>query len=128
MFRYVFVCLSISLYTSYIVIYTITTLRYSQELNVNFLVLPYQSINTSGQYFLSIKYNLPVIAPNLPFFLYHGSNKNIIYYDYDEPIINHIEKIHKNIKNFKYTNSKKLNQKYYDENEYKKITEILNDL
>lgn len=96
--------------------------------NVNFLVLPYQSINTSGQYFLSIKYNLPVIAPNLPFFLYHGSNKNIIYYDYDEPIINHIEKIHKNIKNFKYTNSKKLNQKYYDENEYKKITEILNDL
>lgn len=96
--------------------------------NVNFLVLPYQSINTSGQYFLSIKYNLPVIAPNLPFFLYHGTNKNIIYYDYDELIINQIETIYKNIQNFKHINLKKLNNKYYDEKEYEKISKILNDL
>ena len=47
----------------------------------DFIALPYESITTSGAYFLAISYDKPVIAPDLSFFKLHTTPKTALLYD-----------------------------------------------
>jgi glycosyltransferase involved in cell wall biosynthesis len=41
---------------------------------IDFLVLPYEKITTSGMYFLALTFQTPIIAPNLHFFNLHSTD------------------------------------------------------
>ena len=71
---------------------------------------------------------MPVIAPDLPFFLYHGTPKNIIYYEYDKKIVSQINEIFIKVQKFKISKTSKIYRKYCNQSEYKKIADKLNDL
>lgn len=64
---------------------------------VDFLVMPYKSITTSGLYFLALTFNLPVICSNLPFFVLNGSEKTMLQFDLDKPLENEVRAVLKKI-------------------------------
>jgi beta-1,4-mannosyltransferase len=48
---------------------------------VDFVVLPYKKITTSGAYFLALTFNKKVLATNLPFFKAHSTEQIAVLYD-----------------------------------------------
>ena len=61
--------------------------------SVDFMLLNYKNITTSGMYFMTIAYDLPIIAPNLPFFKLHSSDKTTLFFDYNESLGSQIVEI-----------------------------------
>jgi beta-1,4-mannosyltransferase len=61
--------------------------------SVDFLVLNYKSITTSSFFYLAVTFNLPIIAPNLPFFKLHASEKTALFFDYNRPLQFQLENI-----------------------------------
>ncbi len=51
---------------------------------VDFLVLNYSSITTSGLFYLALTFKLPVIAPRIPFFRCHGDERVTLFIEPDE--------------------------------------------
>lgn len=60
---------------------------------VDFMFLNYKNITTSGMFFLSVTFNLPIITSNIPFFKLHSSEKTAIFFDYNQPLIEQIDLI-----------------------------------
>lgn len=65
----------------------------------DYLILPYKEITTSGMFFLSVTYELPVLAPSISFFESHGVNNSTVYTydpeDYNNSIKQQIIKLPK---------------------------------
>jgi beta-1,4-mannosyltransferase len=53
---------------------------------VDFLVVNYTSITTSSVYTLALTFGLPVIAPNLPFFSCHATERTALFLDHNTPV------------------------------------------
>ena len=60
---------------------------------VDFTILNYKNITTSGMYFLTVTFKVPVIVPNLPFFKLHATESTAIFYDYNEGLIDQFTNI-----------------------------------
>ena len=99
--------------------------------SVDFMLLNYKNITTSGMYFMTLAHNLPTIAPNIPFFKLHSSDKTTIFFDYNEPLGPQIIEI------FNIINSgwkpdleefEKLKHVYNMKNSAKKISKAFNSL
>ena len=61
--------------------------------SVDFMLFNYASITTSGLFFLSVTFKLPIIAPNLPFFSLHSSNGTAILFDRTKSLSIQLKKI-----------------------------------
>lgn len=59
----------------------------------DFMFLNYKSITTSSMFTLALTFKLPLIAPNLPFFKLHSSEKTTLYFDYNYTLENQIDPI-----------------------------------
>ena len=66
---------------------------------VDFMLFNYKNITTSGMYFMTITYGLASIAPNLPFFKLHSSDKTTLFFDYNVSLSSQMKKIFKKINN-----------------------------
>jgi len=66
---------------------------------VDFLVLNYSSITTSGMFYLALTFDLPVIAPRIPFFLCHGDERVTLFIEPDEPLENQVIALIEKIRN-----------------------------
>ncbi len=101
--------------------------------SVDHLFLNYKSITTSGMFFLSVAFNLPIIVPNLPFFRLHSSNKTSFFYNYNYPLDNQLKSIFNKINegwiaddsefeimkaDYNFERSAKINAKAFDEISY----------
>lgn len=60
---------------------------------VDYLLLNYKNITTSGMYFLALTFRLPIIAPDIPFFQLHSLPQTILQYDSSLPLDEELQKI-----------------------------------
>lgn len=63
----------------------------------DYLILNYKHITTSGLFFLALTFELPVIAPDLPFFCMHSSKNTAILYRSNRTIFDEWPRIIKQI-------------------------------
>ena len=98
---------------------------------VDFIFLNYKNITTSGMYFLSVTFNLPIIAPNLPFFKLHASDKTALFFDYNYPLSTQLTSIIDKI-NSGWKPSigefESLVKKYQTKNSVEKVSKAFNEL
>jgi beta-1,4-mannosyltransferase len=60
---------------------------------VDFLLLNYKNITTSGMFFLAVTMGLPVVAPNIPFFQLHSNARMSMLFDANRPLVEQMQEV-----------------------------------
>lgn len=97
--------------------------------SVDFLYLNYQHITTSGLFFLSVTFGLPLIAPNLPFFKLHSTEDTTIFFDYNKKPVDQLNSVIRKIESGwtpNFQRFEKMKKEYSTKKSAEKIAKIYN--